>query len=82
VSTPEQQRKVQASKDASTRLPGRPRTQPCGTLAAYRWHTRDNAKRKKNGLPPLPIDAACKAKWAAYLRDWRARKMLERSNQG
>lgn len=33
---------------------------PCGTETAYRRHLRENERRRKAGLPKLPIDEACR----------------------
>ncbi len=41
VASAEYQRKWRASKGARTGQPGRPVTQPCGTVAAYRRHGRN-----------------------------------------
>lgn len=41
MSTAEQQRRWRASKGARTGQPGRPVTQTCGTVAAYRRHLRN-----------------------------------------
>jgi hypothetical protein len=65
MSTAEQQRRWRASKGARTGQPGRPPTQPCGTVAAYKRHQR-------KGETPC---AACRGAWSAYQRDlYRRRK--------
>lgn len=65
MSSAEYQRRWRASKGARTGAPGRPVTEPCGTVAAYKRHRRHNE-------PPC---AACAAAWAAKQRDYyRARK--------
>jgi hypothetical protein len=50
MSSAEYQRRWRASKGARTGQPGRPATQPCGTVAAFRRH-------KRNGEEPCE---ACK----------------------
>jgi hypothetical protein len=65
MSTAEYQRQWRASKGARTGAPGRPVTQPHGTLAAYRRHQRA-------GEPPCD---PCRAANAEYHRErYRARK--------
>jgi hypothetical protein len=66
MSTAEYQRKWRASKGARTGVPGRPPTQPCGTVAAYKRHRRNDE---------TPCDA-CRSAWAAYQRDAYQRRKL------
>lgn len=70
MSSAEAQRRWRASRGARTGQPGRPATQPCGTVAAYKRHLR-------NGETP---DEACRAANSAYHRElYRQRKARERS---
>lgn len=64
MSTAEYQRQWRAARGARTGEPGRQATQPHGTIAAYRRHTR-------HGEEPC---AACKAANAAYHRQLYAAK--------
>lgn len=64
MSSAEYQRKWRAKQGARTGEPGRPITQPCGTNAAYKRHQRRGE----------PIDAACRAAWAAYQRELYQRR--------
>ena len=64
MSTAEYQRRWRAKHGARTGQPGRPATQPCGTLAAYRRHLQKGE---------TPCDA-CRAANAAHVRDHRARR--------
>lgn len=64
VSSAEYQRQWRASKGARTGQPGRPATQPCGTVAAYRRHLR-------NGETP---DEACRQANAQHHRELYARR--------
>lgn len=43
-------------------------TAPCGTVAAYKRHQRNDE----------PVDAACAAAWAEYQRELYARRRDER----
>jgi len=64
MSSPEYQRAWRARKGANTGKPGRPRTRPCGTLAAYARH------RRHNEAPCGP----CAKVWAEYVREYRQRR--------
>lgn len=46
--------------DMAGDTPGPDPTEPCGTEAAIRRHTRENAKRRRQGLDPIPLDDACR----------------------
>jgi hypothetical protein len=68
VSTAEYQRRWRAKRGARTGQPGRPQTEPCGTVAAYRRHERHQE-------PPCGL---CRAAHSAYQRElYRRRKMAE-----
>lgn len=56
MSSAEYQRRWRAKHGAKTGQPGRPITQPCGTVAAYKRHQR------KNETPC----AACRQAYSAY----------------
>jgi hypothetical protein len=61
----EYQREWRARHGARTGQPGRPATEPCGTVAAYRRH-------RKAGEDPC---AACRDAWNAKQREmYQARK--------
>lgn len=65
MSSAEYQRRWRASKGARTGQPGRPATQPCGTVAAYKRHLR-------NGETPCE---PCREANAAHHRElYRRRK--------
>lgn len=62
MSSAEYQRQWRARKGANTGKPGRPRTRPCGTLAAYARHRRHQEQ---------PC-VECASAWAQYVREYRA----------
>lgn len=65
MSTADYQREWRAKHGARTGKPGRPATQPCGTVAAYKRHQRNGE----------PIDQACRDAWSARQRElYQARK--------
>lgn len=64
VSDAEYQRRWRAKHGAKTGKPGRPATQPCGTVAAYQRHLR-------NGEQPC---AACRAANNEYHRELYKRR--------
>jgi len=67
MSTADYQRAWRARQGARTGKPGRPATQPCGTVAAYRRHVRA-------GEPPCQ---PCRDAEAARQRElYRRRKNL------
>lgn len=62
MSTADYQREWRARHGARTGQPGRPATEPCGTIAAYRRH-------KANGEP---VDDACREEYNRRQREWYA----------
>lgn len=65
MSTADQQRRWRAKQGARTGQPGRPVTQPCGTVAAYKRHLRRGE----------PVDQACRDAWSEKQREYyQARK--------
>ena len=51
--------------------PGRPPTQPCGTVAAYKRHQRNGE----------PIDQPCRDAWSAYQRELYQRRKNRQENK-
>lgn len=65
MSSAEYQRRWRASKGARTGQPGRPATQPCGTVAAFRRHKRAGEE---------PCDACKQAERERQAELYRRRK--------
>jgi hypothetical protein len=63
MSTAEYQRAWRAKHGAGTGKPGRPVTQPCGTVAAYKRHQRHRE---------LPCEA-CRSAWSDWQRAYHQR---------
>jgi hypothetical protein len=59
--TPAARARRYRQRHGATDKPGRPVTQPCGTVSAYKRHLRHGE----------PTCAACRAAWAAWMKAHR-----------